>query len=278
MNIHLDSRKDITSWHELFTILAFDLCVPLWNLLDIPAEIFENPMPMLEISKELIAHDRRLPLPERRMSEDAIATSMEARRMTNLGCLYISFGKIMAVYGEIPANALFRLGDLHFAGPVNRYWHYWHFFFAELLKPGNRLREALADSGDRIKLEQLVEKRLQEEKQKAMELDVKYGQMRDRFFLNFEQEKAKLRGITSYDDFDDPDVENSDALDMIFSFDLLIYDQCASAIWKDINETFSAPTAERLFDQGITEICSLDGTVAGKIAEFKEIYLAIKYL
>ena len=90
MNIYLKSRKDILGWLGLFRILGCDLCIPIWDILEIPTNILNSPEEILKFSREFFRRGGEITVKSTLSSDDEVSNHLEARRMIDLGHLYVS--------------------------------------------------------------------------------------------------------------------------------------------------------------------------------------------
>lgn len=280
MDISLTSRTDTTAWSSLFQILGYDLCIPIWDILDIPPNVLNNTTRILEISKFFFTRGGEIPVEKELSSDKEVSNYLEAYRMMDLGHLYKCFGKIVAYYGEETAIHLFKLGEIHFVGEISRYWDDWHLLFSKLLKKNLSPSIFLSQEVHKQLLD-IIKFHFEEEADKSEKLKIRFEQMCQRYSSNLEEERDKLNQLMSYDirnsEFTNEEgFENiCDELDWVFAFDLLLLQDCPYKIWRDFNAVCEETSREKFFQFGVKELTLIDKYYDKKLEKLKDYYLTI---
>ena len=277
MNIYLKSRVDILGWSSLFRILGYDLCIPIWDILEIPPSILDKPERILEVSRTFFKRGGEITV-EKTLSSDEVLNHLEARRMIDLGYLYNYFGRVVASYGEQTATQLFRFGEIHFVGEISRYWDIWHSMFSKLLRTDLSQNNLLDEELYKTVLG-VIKSNLEQEKIKQEKLKYLFDQMCQEYYLNLEEERKKLGQLLLHNAEGKEYPKNgnfNDAyedLERIFSFDLLLLQVTSYEIWRDFLSTFKEDEREKVFQFAIQQLSLIDKTFSEKIKKLKINYL-----
>lgn len=278
MNIQLRAREDILGWSSLFRILGCDLCIPIWDILEIPKGILTNPEKILKFSRDFFGRGGEISLDNTLSSDDEVSNHLEARRMVDLGHLYNYFGRVVASYGEQTAIQLFSFGEIHFVGEVARHWDIWHSLFSKLLRNSSSRNEAL-DEELYNRLLGVIQSHFEQERVKQEELRYKFDQMCRRYYSNLEEERTKLYQLLPYCTGKNRYTKNEsfnsvyEELEQIFSFDLLLLQVTSYQIWRDFLSSCKGDSCEIVFRFIVRQLSLIDMTSGKEIEALKFNYL-----
>lgn len=278
MNIQLRSREDILGWLSLFRILGYDLCIPIWDILEIPTGLLTDPEKILKFSRDFFGRGGEIPVSKTLSSDDEVSNHLEARRMIDLGHLYNYFGKVVASYGEQTAIQLFSFGEIHFVGEVSRHWDIWHSLFSKLLRNGSSQNKALDDELYNALLS-VIQFHFKREKAKQEELKYKFDQMCRKYYSNLQEERTRLYQLLPYGARNDKSTKNEsfdsvyEELEQIFSFDLLLLQIISYQIWRDFLSICTKDSCERVFQFIVQQLSLIDRTSSKEIDDLKSNYL-----
>ena len=278
MNIHLRSREDILGWLSLFRILGCELCIPIWDILEIPTIILNNPEKILKFSRDFFGRGGEISVNNTLSSDDEVSNHLEARRMIDLGHLYNYFGKVVANYGEQTAIQIFSFGEIHFVGEISRHWDIWHSLFSKLLRNSSSQNKAL-DEELYNKLRSVIQFHFKQEKVKQEELKYKFDQMCRKYYSNLQEERTKLYQLLPNGKRNNKYTKNEsfnsiyEELEQIFSFDLLLLQITSYQIWRDFLSICEKDSCDIVFQFIVQQLSLIDRTSSKEIEDLKFNYL-----
>ncbi|MGI8466839.1 MAG: hypothetical protein ACR2N3_00095 [Pyrinomonadaceae bacterium] len=253
MNILLKSRSDIVSWGAVFRILGYELCIPIWKIIDISEKIIDNPKPILDIAKIFFKGSASIWSPKIMTTDEEVSNHFEAQRMLDLGLLYDCFGRIVNSYEEETAIQLYEWGDRYFIHEKLVFWWNWNNIFSKLMRNQTSLVTSL-NQNDSEQILGIIKNQFEQEAYRKEKLDVEFERLCQEFSTNPEQinllNKVSISDVTIFNNFDDVD----DELSNIFNFEGILYLDCAYKIWQRINANFEIEVRENLFQWGIKEL------------------------
>ncbi|MBK8811746.1 MAG: hypothetical protein IPN69_13575 [Acidobacteria bacterium] len=273
MEISLASRTETTSWIRYFWIFAYDEFVPIWSIFELPSCLSEDPARIHQICRSFInGPGGMLPVDGILKSQSAVDSYLEARRMIDVGRLYVSFGEIQVAYGDSAARCLLDLGELHFTKKIARTWNSWQTLFERVadlrITPCNAIGSEVTDV-----LLGSIARRNQEKESKLEELQRVLKPIHTRLVAQNESGNNRLVDLLRFIG-DENQFDLRTGFDNYFAFDSLLDQICASNIWLDLNRSSDLETRSLFFDWSIQELTKIDNYYSGYVG-FKSEFLKI---
>lgn len=252
MDISLKSRTDIVSWGFVFRILGYEPSIPIWEILDIPEKIVNNPEPCLDIAKIFFDRSQSIWTLQTMTSDEEVANHLEAQRMIDLGLLYDCFGRIVKSYGEDTAIKLYEWTDRQFIHEKSMFWWDWQSIFSKQLRNQTSLIFSISPNNNEQILN-IIKDQFERESVKEKRLDIEFEKLCRNFSDNTEEinflNNVSVSDITIHNNFDDV----NDELSNIFDFEGILARDCAYKIWQRINANFEKEVRESIFQWGVKE-------------------------
>lgn len=243
MKIELNSRSEILAWEEVFRLLGVEFYMSCWDAIGVPKEIISEPSHILKIARFFHTRGGEI-TPEKIMTSDQeVANYLEAFRMIDLGHLYKTFGRITNYYGEAVANDLYEWGERNAVHDKSIFWWEWHNIFNYKFKNDSRISNPIKKNYKQI-LDIIYHHTVEKEKV-SDNIEMKFEKLWKT--ASFSSDEKAIFNI----DFE-KGIENKDIF--IVSISLILTQECAYHIWKNINSTFEKEVRKELCQWGVNEI------------------------